>query len=75
MDPLICLAYPRCFNSRTREGCDFPYLTISTKGSCFNSRTREGCDFIPSNSLLRTTMFQFTHPRGVRRKVWWVHPH
>ena len=33
-----------CFNSRTREGCDFlEGLTLHPKPS-FNSRTREGCD-------------------------------
>ena len=33
--------------------------------SCFNSRTREGCDLFRSIFWSRT-LFQFTHPRGVR---------
>ena len=34
-------------------------------GLGFNSRTREGCDILIT-ALLVCTMFQFTHPRGVR---------
>ena len=43
-----------CFNSRTREGCDYDLIYISTKVRGFNSRTREGCDtaLIPSASWL-----------------------
>ena len=33
--------------------------------SCFNSRTREGCDF-PAARPQQASVFQFTHPRGVR---------
>ena len=36
-----------CFNSRTREGCDFPTRSVYLLSSCFNSRTREGCDYAP----------------------------
>ena len=31
----------------------------------FNSRTREGCDVVTPRPLL-SSLFQFTHPRGVR---------
>ena len=33
----------------------------------FNSRTREGCDTLADQGKVRMVMFQFTHPRGVRR--------
>ena len=33
---------------------------------CFNSRTREGCDRTQASTLTASTMFQFTHPGGVR---------
>ena len=36
---------------------------------CFNSRTHAGCDQNMSNNITRRKMFQFTHPRGVRRTV------
>ena len=32
------------FNSRTREGCDYPSIKKACKKRGFNSRTREGCD-------------------------------
>ena len=35
---------------------------------CFNSRTHAGCDQKGNNSVAPNPMFQFTHPRGVRRK-------
>ncbi len=34
----------------------------------FNPRTHEGCDFLSSTNLTSYTMFQSTHPRGVRRQ-------
>ena len=33
----------------------------------FNSRTREGCDTARTGVALYGKLFQFTHPRGVRR--------
>ncbi len=56
----------RCFNPRTRGGCDNPRYAWGTDRYSFNPRTRGGCDkrfFMPSH---RETMFQSTHPRGVR---------
>ena len=34
---------------------------------CFNSRTREGCDFRGDAEGAGGSLFQFTHPGGVRR--------
>ena len=40
-----CTCHQRCFNSRTREGCDAWLARNMTQVRCrFNSRTREGCD-------------------------------
>ena len=65
------LAYPlgraQSFNSRTREGCDYEIGGRSTSRCSFNSRTREGCDACASCRPLQGTLFQFTHPGGVRR--------
>ena len=33
-----------CFNSRTREGCDYREYLRGHRSKRFNSRTREGCD-------------------------------
>ena len=54
------------FNPRTRTGCDAIYLMICTKSVSFNPRTRTGCDsgFQPLSKLV--SMFQSTHPHGVR---------
>ena len=54
------------FNSRTREGCDFFLLPSAAIIPCFNSRTREGCDEPDAGSPIVVTLFQFTHPGGVR---------
>ena len=35
----------RCFNSRTREGCDIEEGMKPAPAASFNSRTREGCDW------------------------------
>ncbi len=37
-------ANPRCFNPRTREGCDRQSPLCGIWFYCFNPRTREGCD-------------------------------
>ena len=42
---LPLLSLNRCFNSRTREGCDTTTTTSSGQWQSFNSRTREGCDY------------------------------
>ena len=55
------------FNSRTREGCDRTTVTPISRRICFNSRTREGCDQSLTTIFHFKTMFQFTHPRGVRQ--------
>ena len=56
-----------CFNPRTRVGCD-PMLTAPRQGDLsFNPRTRVGCDFVRLETARAASMFQSTHPRGVRR--------
>jgi len=40
--PRLCLL--RCFNPRTREGCDCHAVVSLAVPECFNPRTREGCD-------------------------------
>ena len=55
------------FNPRTREGCDLAHdnaANLATQN--FNPRTREGCDFHDKPFLSASTIFQSTHPRGVR---------
>ena len=59
---------PFCFNPRTRVGCDAVGRVILTRGSCFNPRTRVGCDDITAVLQVRS-VFQSTHPCGVRHKV------
>ena len=56
------------FNSRTREGCDANSRQHQRTAFCFNSRTREGCDAQNSPKNFWKSTFQFTHPRGVRRR-------
>ena len=55
------------FNPRTRVGCDHLVLSISHAVHCFNPRTRVGCDVTGNSETLGLTLFQSTHPRGVRR--------
>ena len=54
------------FNPRTREGCDLCVFSLSFYRYCFNPRTREGCDMMIKIQLNLISMFQSTHPRGVR---------
>ena len=58
---------PKGFNPRTRVGCDcLMPLDRNCGPQGFNPRTRVGCDkrvYTPSNP---PSMFQSTHPRGVR---------
>ena len=42
--PRTCRRAWACFNSRTREGCDFGCRDTPALYQRFNSRTREGCD-------------------------------
>ena len=59
---------PARFNPRTRVGCD----VLVSRGDYgihqrFNPRTRVGCDLVVFVTiLLASTVFQSTHPRGVR---------
>ena len=55
------------FNSRTHEGCDLPCGSLSPGRWSFNSRTHEGCDLQKEIKSIELEVFQFTHPRGVRR--------
>ena len=41
----------------------------------FNSRTREGCDQEQQIYPLQNTLFQLTHPRGVRHCFWYLQSH
>ena len=56
----------KCFNPRTRVGCDnchnAPFLGLD----CFNPRTRVGCDDM-AFKFYHDSMFQSTHPCGVRQ--------
>ena len=64
--PAGYLSRRRRFNSRTREGCDFPIKSIYLCDMGFNSRTREGCDGKDATDGSVSKEFQFTHPGGVR---------
>ena len=55
------------FNSRTHAGCDNATLGKKAIQSCFNSRTHAGCDIKLGKIVDDAVLFQFTHPRGVRR--------
>ena len=57
---------PSNFNPRTREGCDKLYFGFYDTHKHFNPRTREGCDSIRIMHAIFGTLFQSTHPRGVR---------
>jgi len=54
------------FNPRTREGCDTDQAGSADPGPGFNPRTREGCDWLSGSCCLSISLFQSTHPRGVR---------
>ena len=56
-----------CFNPRTRVGCDSDQGWYVRWLVRFNPRTRVGCDNSPRFKMFRQTLFQSTHPRGVRR--------
>ncbi len=55
------------FNPRTRVGCDISQPVLAGLVIVgFNPRTRVGCDVIAGISQNYDTLFQSTHPRGVR---------
>ena len=59
----------KSFNSRTRMGCDWSDTHLWGLNSSFNSRTRMGCDLLSTPEITPSTLFQFTHPHGVRRET------
>ena len=56
-----------CFNSRTREGCDLTLKREIKRLSVSIHAPARGATK-PDFGLLLIDQFQFTHPRGVRRK-------
>ena len=59
----------RCFNPRTRVGCDSRRHILPASCTCFNPRTRVGCDQLCVNNLTEPLPFQSTHPCGVRLMI------
>ena len=60
--------YPQgCFNSRTREGCDHTVKSKSGSNTVSIHAPARGATAL-AVSLGVPTGFQFTHPRGVRRR-------
>ena len=55
------------FNPRTRMGCDLLLGHSRRRHQSFNPRTRMGCDEQPTRTSPPYTMFQSTHPHGVRQ--------
>ena len=49
-------------------GATIPAPDHGWSGGCFNPRTRVGCDKSNFPSSLQLTVFQSTHPRGVRQR-------
>ena len=47
----------KCFNPRTREGCDFHVPMWMMPLQCFNPRTREGCDTSSTCACRPTSRF------------------
>ena len=54
------------FNPRTPVGCDFRVAWPRCRGRYFNPRTPVGCDVIGAVAAIIVTLFQSTHPSGVR---------
>ena len=50
------------------RGATLAVVSALGAGECFNSRTREGCDRVATPVVGKVWVFQFTHPRGVRRR-------
>ena len=51
------------------RGATKPSGHSSSRSTGFNPRTREGCDSLSLYSVGASSMFQSTHPRGVRRQA------
>ena len=67
-DPPL-LHHWRCFNSRTREGCD-PCALVRVQGSTQFQFTHPRGVRLPSAATeVARAEFQFTHPRGVRHRL------
>ena len=56
------------FNPRTHVGCDSTRSKRLRSTSYFNPRTHVGCDSEPLGIIGRS-LFQSTHPRGVRLSI------
>ena len=56
----------KCFNPRTRTGCDAGFRPNIQSITGFNPRTRTGCDKLKNILCLSSCLFQSTHPHGVR---------
>ena len=54
------------FNPRTHAGCDQRNVIAIKLIPCFNPRTHAGCDATCRPIMLYLSLFQSTHPRGVR---------
>ena len=57
------------FNSRAHEGRDIPVADISFFCPRFNSRAHEGRDRAWLTLTKHSALFQFTRPRGARRRT------
>ena len=57
------------FNPRTHTGCDLCISEALNVHFCFNPRTHTGCDGIVCTVITILTMFQSTHPHGVRLRL------
>ena len=55
------------FNPRTHTGCDYTKKSQYGRFIRFNPRTHTGCDGIIVHAKYGFTLFQSTHPHGVRR--------
>ena len=54
------------FNPRTPVGCDMPRSKTTSTTRHFNPRTPVGCDANRADTTRPATVFQSTHPSGVR---------
>ena len=57
---------PSGFNPRTHTGCDIKTQLLHVNIIRFNPRTHTGCDLSCPNTIAYPSMFQSTHPHGVR---------
>ena len=63
----IPLLRQRYFNPRTHVGCDTSTPIHNSSCQNFNPRTHVGCDSLAAAEERIASLFQSTHPRGVRR--------